>query len=132
MIFAKHLQCSLMLADGKYFVHEKSFLCFRVWVYLQDGIFQVYPHTPTGWTHIVVNYIRPDDGQGIRVYFDGLEMKRDTAKYEELYSAGSGSIIVGRLKTNLDKDYISIMIDELIFFNSSLDTADIRALFSAV
>ena len=80
----------------------------------------------------MVNYIGPDDGQGIRVYFDGLEMKRDTTKYEELYSAGSGSIIVGRLKTNLDKDYTSIMIDELIFFNSSLDTADIRALFSAV
>ena len=121
-----------MVVDGKCFVYEKAFLCFRVWVFLQDGIFQVYPHIPTDWTHIVVNYIGPDDGQGIRVYFDGIEMKSDTEKHGGPFSAGDGRIVVGRINTQIDNRYSTMQADELMFFNNILTTTDIREIFTAV
>ena len=87
---------------------------------------------PTGWTHLVLNYIGPNDGQGIKVYYDGAEVENDTIKCGGSRSAGDGRIVVGRIYTNSDEDYTSMQIDELIFFNKALSTTDIKLLYSAV
>ena len=83
---------------------------------------------PTGWTHIVVNYIGPDDGQGIRVY--GIEVAGSTTR-DVTCSAGDGRIVVGRCYIDEDMRYASVEIDELIFFNKALSTTDIERLYNA-
>ena len=35
---------------------------------------------PSGWFHIVVNYIGPDEGEGIRIYHNGVEVANATTK----------------------------------------------------
>ena len=67
----------------------------------------------------MLNYIGPDDGQGIRVY--GMEVVND-ATGDATRSAGDGRIVVGRYFTDDDRYYMSMQIDELIFFNKSLST----------
>ena len=56
----------------------EHFLCFRFDVDVLDGVFSAEFSRPTGWTDIVLNYVGPNDGQGIRVYYDGVEVVNDT------------------------------------------------------
>ena len=74
------------------------------------------------------NYIGPNDGEGITLYIDGEQVGSDIENYIASYSAGEGSIVVGRYYTDQDKNYASIMVDELIFFNHSLTLKEIKAL----
>ena len=110
--------------------HFNTFLCFRFDVIVLDGAFSVEFSKPTGWIHIVLNYIGPDDGQGIRGYVNGQEVASDTIKFAQSRSAGDGRIVVGRFYTNRDEDYTSMLIDELIFFSKSLNTTDIKLLYN--
>ena len=57
---------------------------------------------PSGWTHIVMNYIGTNDNEGIRVYINGQELMVDIRSDDSGFSAGDGRIVVGRLLTNLD------------------------------
>ena len=34
------------------------------------GLFWMSVAVPSGWTHVVLNYIGPNNGQGIRIYHD--------------------------------------------------------------
>ena len=80
----------------------------------------------------VLNYIGSNDGGGIRVYYDGLEVANDTMKSAWSFSAGDGRVVVGKIYTNRDEGYTSMQIDELIFFNKPLSTTDIKLLYNAV
>ena len=77
----------------------------------------------------MLNYIGPDDGQGIRVY--GMEVVGSTIR-DVSRSAGDGRIVVGRGRTDEDSFYASMQIDELIFFNKALSTNDINLLYNVV
>ena len=55
-------------------------------------------------------------------------MASDMENYVASFSAGEGSIVVGRYYTDQDKNYASVMVDELIFFNHSLTLEEIKAL----
>ena len=55
--------------------------------------------------HIVLNYIGPNNGQGIRIYHDGLQVGSDDTK------------TVG---TEDDSIYASVDMDELLFFSEVL------------
>ena len=55
-------------------------LLFRFRVYLQGGLFEATRSPPTGWTHIILNYLGPSNGEGIRIYYDGAEVASDTTK----------------------------------------------------
>ena len=91
-----------------------SFLRFRL--NLAEGHFHTDHTLPTGWTHIVLNYIGPNNEQGIRVFSDGAEVASDTVKdTSNSYPAGDGRIVVGRYLTNQDQKYASIQVDELIY-----------------
>ena len=106
----------------------------RYHVYLSDGYFIIGTSKHSGWIHVVLNYIGPSDGEGIRVYYNGMEVANATTKSEfhRPISSGDGRIVVGREVTNLDGSYASMEIDELIFFNNALSTTNIKLLYNVV
>ena len=55
-------------------------LSFSPVVVLEDGQFWTTHPTLAGWTHVVLNYIGPNNGEGIRVYYNGTEVYSDTDK----------------------------------------------------
>ena len=103
-------------------------LYFRFIVALADGFFTIRNSKPSGWTHIVLNYIGPNYGEGTRIYYNGQEVDSDRAKGGTSYAMVDGRIVVGRRFTNVDEDYASITIDELIFFNRFLKVDEIETL----
>ena len=107
-----------------------SFLRFRV--YLLVGYFGKDHPEPTGWTHIVLNYIGPNNGEGIKVFMDGKQVANDTTRYGGPRTAGDGRIVVGRRLTNEDKKYAGVQVDELIFFNAALSSDDVLSIYNSV
>ena len=107
---------------------KSTLLCFRFIVELFDGRFNTAQYRPAGWTHIVLNYIGPNNGEGIRIYYDGTEVASDTEKTEWVYPAADGRIVVGRSYTNTDDLYGSVQVDKLLFFNHSLTPEEINVL----
>ena len=88
---------------------------------------------PTGWTHIVLNYIGPNDesDEAVTMFFNGTEEDSDTTKDGLPYSPGDGRIVLGRLYTDSDNGYSSVQVDELTFFNRTLTLDEIAALANA-
>ena len=44
---------------------------------------------------------------------------------------GDGRIVIGRRFSELDSNYPSVQVDELLFFNRALNQTEVTALFSA-
>ena len=106
-----------------------NYLLFRFLVRLIDKNFLLLFSAlqRSVWTHIVMNYIGPDDDEGIRVYQKGVEMKPfDTQTSPSSNPVGAGRIVVGRSKTDTDNNYVSMQVDELIFFNHVLGMEEIE------
>ena len=78
----------------------------------------------------MLNYIGPNNGEGIRGYINGEQVAIDTTKTPQSPLAGDGRIVIGRRFTDVDEKYASVQVDELIFFNKSLKTAEIDAIFN--
>ena len=55
--------------------------CFRFQVFLPDGHFFKSNSRPLDWTHFVLNYLGPNEGQGIRIFYNGAEVGTDTDKH---------------------------------------------------
>ena len=113
-------------------MEELSHLCFRFNVYLMDGFFFAHLFEPNGWTHIVMNYVGPNDGEGIRIYYNKAEVASETTKSGGSRPTGDGRIVIGRFYPDKDMRYTSMQIDELIFFNKALSTNDIKLLYNSV
>ena len=109
-----------------------SFLSFRVGIATHKGSFAISSLPPSGWTHLVLNYIGPQNGQGIRMFYDGTEVAHDTSLCCTPQQPGNGRILVGKPRIDLDNYYSSVQLDELIFFNRALTMEEIRALGSVV
>ena len=92
------------------------------------GTFLLSNASPSGWTHVVLNYIGLEDGQGIWIYYDGVQTGSDTTRNPNSYETGDGRIVIGRLYTEWDTNYASVQLDELIFFNTKLTDSEIRML----
>ena len=80
----------------------------------------------------MVNYIETNNGQGISLYYNGQEVVSDTNKHGGPSSTGDGRIVVGKRYKNLDDVFGSFQVDELIFFNETLSSDNINALYNAV
>ena len=104
-----------------------SFVRFEL--ILLDGYFFTYHTKQIGWTHIVLNYIGPNDGEGIRFYKDGAEVASVAIKSGGPYSAGDGRIVVGRVYTEVNGNFASVQFDELIYFNAALTDADVQSIY---
>ena len=90
-----------------------------------DGQFKALTSPPTGWTHIILNYMGPDDGQGFTIYHDGGH-EVDASDKEPLTNPPSdGRVVVGRRYAYLDELYGGIDMDELLFFNEKLSDEEI-------
>ena len=83
---------------------------------------------PDGWFHLIVNFIGQDDGQGVRIYYDGELKATDTSKHAAIHNPGDGRIVIGRYYTNYNTYYNSFQMDELLFFNHSLADLEIDLL----
>ena len=77
---------------------------------------------------MVLNYLGPENGRGIRVYLDGVFGNGDSSKEEYTNSAGNGQIVVGKFRPEEDRNYASVELDELPFFNTTLTQEDIETL----
>ena len=91
-----------------------------------DGRFSKSVSRPSGWTHVVLNYMGPNNGQGIRIYHNGVQIGNDTTKSGGTRSAGDSKVVIGRWQTNRDQWYGSVDVDELLFFNQKLTDQEIQ------
>ena len=104
---------------------------FRYIVDLTDRRFLTHLEKPAGrWYHLVMNYMGPNDGQGITVYTDGALRGSDTNKDTHTYTAGDGRLVIGRHYTDHDGHYESVTFDELTFWNRILTLQEIQALYN--
>ena len=76
----------------------------------------------------MVNYIGPSDGQGIRIYYDGVQAGSHNTKYAQTSQSGAGRVVLGRQGIDWDATYGSFGIDELLFFNETLTDENIQAM----
>ena len=106
-----------------------SFL--RFYVDLLDKVFQTSHPKLTGWTHVVLNYIGPNDGEGIRLYQNGQEVRSYIARIWLSSSAGDGRIVVGKDYTHSDGNYASVQVDELIYFNTALTDTQVQSIYNS-
>ena len=79
----------------------------------------------SGWMHIALNYVGPDDGQGIRIYQDGVQIGSDDTKSSATLTFGDGRVVVGRMYTDGDEGYAGVDVDELLFFDEKLSDQEI-------
>ena len=103
------------------------FECFRAEVGIQNGYFITKVNSRSGWTHVVLNYIGPSSGQGIRLFMDRQEVASVTTRMSRSSGAADGRVVVGKL-FSVGEHYASVEIDELIFFNQTLSLGQIKAL----
>ena len=104
----------------------KNHIAVRFRIYLPDGRFEVSYRISIGfsrWTHVVLNYLGPNGG--IRVYSNGREKTNDLTKEAGSYSSGDPRVVLGRLFTELHRDYAGGDFDELLFFNEILSQEQI-------
>ena len=59
---------------------------------------------------------------------DGVFGNGDSSKEEYTNSAGNGQIVVGKFRPEEDRNYASVELDELLFFNATLTQDDIEIL----
>ena len=79
----------------------------------------------------MLNYHGPNDEEGIRLFYDGTEVKNDLVVGVGSQPAqGDGRVVVGRHYTDSDVEYMSLMIDELRYFNQFLREDEINLLGS--
>ena len=78
----------------------------------------------------MLNYLGPNDGEGVAIYYDGREVANETLKLSNSNSAGDGRIVVGRRLTNQDISYASVQVDELIFFNEALTRVHVQSIYN--
>ena len=93
------------------------------------GQFQIDSQKPLGWTHVVLNYIGPKNGEGIKILYDGAEVASDTTRRTlSPRTAATDRIVLGRFYLDRNERYSSVKIDELVFFNQSLKSAEVQQL----
>ena len=85
-----------------------------------DGKFYYAVSLSYSWINVVLNYIGPNDGQGIRIYENGVQTGSDVSKEVTSFPAGDGRVAVGRRTPKLDEKYVGVDVDELLFFNEKL------------
>ena len=115
---------------GLNFQHFSLLNCCRYIETLSDGPFYLFVGVPAGWVHAVLNFIGPDEGQGISIYNNGNHVGTNNTKHitDNENGQNDGHIEVGRLVGLIQAHYASVDVDELYFFNRTLTDAEIKSL----
>ena len=79
-----------------------SLFHFRISIDTPDGWFFVHHSRPAGWFHVVVNYIGPNNGDGVRIFYDGVEVASETTRDPSSLPGGDGRIVVGRVYSDVN------------------------------
>ena len=91
-------------------------------------------YTPLEWFHVVLNLLGPEPDAGIRAYHDGQILDNSGFHRPQVIQPNEvGQIVIGKLTStgasmeNFDF-YASVMVDELLLFEQSLNDTQILAL----
>ena len=96
---------------------------------LSDGYFHYNNAlSPTDWYHLALVFHGPNHGQGISIYHDGSLIKNDATKALRDREESHWTVVIGKLNTDTDQDYGSVMVDELAFWNRQLLPEEIQAM----
>ena len=105
---------------------------FRYSVHVPDGYFEFFAPSTSNWVHAVMNFIGPNEGQGIRIYNDGKLIGNDTTKDNATHSPSNGGIQIGRVDLLFVNNpsttypfYASVEVDELLIYNRTLTEPEI-------
>ena len=96
-----------------------------------DGHFSTIVRVATNWVHVVLNFIGPSNGQGFRVFHDGVEVIGNINASQFIpqnSTISSSKFFIGKLYYNMDQDYSSVQVDELFLHNQALTEAEITSL----
>ena len=93
---------------------------------LSTGHFQTFVTKPSGWFHVVLNFIGPNDG--IRTFHNVEQVGSNTNIHENSKQNGDRRIVIGRYFAESVGTYSSIQVDELLFFNQLLTDDEITML----
>ena len=100
---------------------------------MTSGHFSLYVSgIPSGWFHLAVSILGPSDGEGFRVYYDGVLKGSDSSRGGGTKSGNSGQLVLGRRLIDLNSYYASVTVDELTLWNRSLTAAEITAIYRIV
>ena len=84
-----------------------------------------------------MNFIGPNDGQGIKLYLNAAHFKDDSKGRAQNRTGqrleNDGKIVIGTLVSSnslrfSSQYYASVCVDELVFFNQSLPESEIKIL----
>ena len=83
----------------------------------------------------MVSFIGPNDGQGLRIYYDGVEARNSRPDRSPSRKSNSTiqrnserGIVIGRFNYKIDQLYASVQVDEMFFFNQALTETEITSL----
>ena len=90
----------------------------------------------SGWFHLVLNFLGPNDGQGIHIYYNGELKSVKDKPVQHTYAEGDRRIVIGRYysgnnNTKYDR-FASVQVDELLFFNQALKLDEISKYFDSL
>ena len=105
----------------------ECWLFFRYYFHSHDANYFASATIPSGWTHIVLNYIGSGSGKGIRVLYNGQQVASDTESGGHIRHAPNGKIVIGRSHTDHNDYYSSVQIDHMGLLNRALSNAEISA-----
>ena len=95
---------------------------------MSPGHFTVSVDKSNEWVHGVLNFLGPNDEEGIRIYENGKHVGNHTIITQSSMTESNGRIAIGRAFTEIHNYYASVQVDELLFFNHSLTEQEIRML----
>ena len=84
--------------------------------------------TSNEWIHTVMNYIGPNNGEGIQIYQNSRNIANATELGDHEYFEGPVNLTLGRHYNGGDNLYGTVQVDELYYFNRVLTEAEIRML----
>ena len=103
--------------------------CFRFLATLNGGYFSTsYSADYNTWIHVGYVFRGPSNGQGIRVYKDGIYENAGSQKASWSTGTPSGVLKIGRLFEGSDAKYSRAQVDELMFWNRQLSEDEIRTI----
>ena len=95
---------------------------------MSTGHFTKFITKPSGWIHVVLNFIGPNEGEGIRIYHDGVQAGSKTTIGGKSKNNGNRRIVIGRNFAGSPDIHSSVQVDELLFFNEVLTDDEITML----
>ena len=101
---------------------------YRYAVVLPHGHFQVSVRRSNEWVHGMLNFLGPNNEEGIRIYQNGKHVGNHTTITQASTSESNGRIVIGRAFTEVDLQYSSVEVDQLLLFNLALNEAEITLL----